>query len=61
MCLTERNCSDCSHYLLSDFRSVDAANLLMDCDLCDGALFSANCGSECVKGNRDAIDVFKLE
>ena len=53
------NYSDCLHSLMSDFCSVDAANLLMECDLCKGQLFSAKNGFEIIRGNCDAIDVFK--
>ena len=32
----------------------------MECDLCNGRIFSANCGLEVVKGIWDAIDLFVL-
>ena len=49
------NCLDCSNSLLSDFYSGDAANLLMECDLCNDRLISANC---CLEFWRDICDAF---
>ena len=54
------NCSDCSHSLLSDSCKVFAANLLVEFDLFNGRVFSANCGLECEEGICDAIAVFQL-
>ena len=53
------NCSDCSHYLMSDFCSAFAANLLMECNLFICSLFSAMCDFKFWGGICDAIDIFK--
>ena len=55
------NCSDCSHLLLCYFCKAFAANLITEFDLFNGRAISANCASECDKGNCDAIDVLKIE
>ena len=60
MCLIGLNFTDCSHSLLSEFCNVDAANLLIECDLCNGRTFCAKFGLEGVKGICDKIEDFKL-
>ena len=54
------NCSDCSHFLLSDFCLAFAVKFLMKIGLFSGIVFSSNCGLERDKGNWGAIDVLDL-
>ena len=54
------NCSDCSHFLASEFCNAFAANLLMECDLFIFGLFGTICGFKILEGICDANGVLKF-
>ena len=60
MVLFGLNCSDYSYSLLSNNCKAFALKSLMECDLFDGIMLSANCCFKCGKSNRGAIDLFEL-
>ena len=55
------NCSDRSHFLLSDFCTSFAANLLLECELLTLRLFSASCNFVTLSGICDANGCLNCE